>query len=698
MAADTVIIFDSDWNPMNDLQAIARAHRIGQKRQVTVYRLVTRNCYEQDMFRRADQKRALNRVVMGKAVEHTKKQIDQMLRRGAMALILDKQQEQEILNFENASIEHILNTRTERIIHNHNSEGSMFSQAVFVADHKDAKYDINDANFWDMIGIRTPGPAKLESRRRRTRVNYSEHDYFRLVLNTKRTRKAVDDDDYVVEIEPNEDPWGLIRGMQQFMWGEWEKIQKLLNRDERSNLSNVKNIRCGALQTLAYMIRHTEGSKQWLNTPMCASMISDEDLNAHLEQALRRSAHYDAPIDPKLSKGDHFFMRCQFVPTDLIDTHDLEFKQIPSLRIDTFRHNLARMFTLKSALLCVGNDLMKLKLQDVTLTKKLPKWWNDECDRFLIEGSLLHGWGNYSESLANKDGLEALTLKRITVHNKENDEQVGNDFKWLTSVAQWTRFSSICVILKKQIRTINQEKRKELRIAQKKAKEAKQKEDVLKRRREREELTRKRREEREVQKKIRKMERERLKKQREADLKKSDVISLSKTQKVISIGKIDLHHSLHCRQYIFPLGYTARILAPSTVKRDEKTWYTAKIAKAKPLRFDITADDREEWLVSASSANAAWTEVKRQSITPSDKLSGLEQMGFTHSQIRKAIESLPLAQQCTKYVFKYKTFKKGARIQPPKGLFKTEHQFQNLETSKISLIRSKLQALSSAAR
>jgi len=40
-AADTVIIFDSDWNPQMDLQAMARAHRIGQKKQVLVLRLVT---------------------------------------------------------------------------------------------------------------------------------------------------------------------------------------------------------------------------------------------------------------------------------------------------------------------------------------------------------------------------------------------------------------------------------------------------------------------------------------------------------------------------------------------------------------------------------------------------------------------------------------------------------------------------------
>lgn len=48
--ADTVIIFDSDWNPQNDLQAMARAHRIGQKSHVSVYRLVTKGTVEEDVL------------------------------------------------------------------------------------------------------------------------------------------------------------------------------------------------------------------------------------------------------------------------------------------------------------------------------------------------------------------------------------------------------------------------------------------------------------------------------------------------------------------------------------------------------------------------------------------------------------------------------------------------------------------------
>ncbi|XP_069683280.1 chromodomain-helicase-DNA-binding protein 1 isoform X2 [Periplaneta americana] len=62
--ADTVIIFDSDWNPQNDLQAQARAHRIGQKNQVNIYRLVTRSSVEEEIVERAKQKMVLDHLVI----------------------------------------------------------------------------------------------------------------------------------------------------------------------------------------------------------------------------------------------------------------------------------------------------------------------------------------------------------------------------------------------------------------------------------------------------------------------------------------------------------------------------------------------------------------------------------------------------------------------------------------------------------
>lgn len=48
--ADTVIFVEHDWNPMKDLQAMDRAHRIGQKKVVNVYRLITRSTLEEKIM------------------------------------------------------------------------------------------------------------------------------------------------------------------------------------------------------------------------------------------------------------------------------------------------------------------------------------------------------------------------------------------------------------------------------------------------------------------------------------------------------------------------------------------------------------------------------------------------------------------------------------------------------------------------
>jgi chromodomain-helicase-DNA-binding protein 1-like len=62
--ADTVILYDSDWNPQADLQAIGRAHRIGQTKPVRVIRLMTVNSVEEVILRRALLKLQLTKKVM----------------------------------------------------------------------------------------------------------------------------------------------------------------------------------------------------------------------------------------------------------------------------------------------------------------------------------------------------------------------------------------------------------------------------------------------------------------------------------------------------------------------------------------------------------------------------------------------------------------------------------------------------------
>merc|ERR1712125_198828 len=64
IAADTCIIFDSDWNPHQDSQAMDRCHRIGQTRPVAVYRLLTANSVDIEMMEKQISKKKLERMAI----------------------------------------------------------------------------------------------------------------------------------------------------------------------------------------------------------------------------------------------------------------------------------------------------------------------------------------------------------------------------------------------------------------------------------------------------------------------------------------------------------------------------------------------------------------------------------------------------------------------------------------------------------
>ncbi|KAF5833766.1 P-loop containing nucleoside triphosphate hydrolase protein [Dunaliella salina] len=117
-AADTAIIYDSDWNPQNDLQAMARCHRIGQQKEVTVYRLVTRDTYEEHLFQTASRKYGLDEAVLGFGPdssadgdpENNAKRVAALLEHGAHGLLSAGAQEgveQASAAFQNADIDQV---------------------------------------------------------------------------------------------------------------------------------------------------------------------------------------------------------------------------------------------------------------------------------------------------------------------------------------------------------------------------------------------------------------------------------------------------------------------------------------------------------------------------------------------------------------------------------------------------------------
>ena len=124
--ADTVIIYDSDWNPQNDLQAMARAHRIGQKNTVNIYRLIAKDTVEEQIFERAKAKMVLEHAIIGNldasgmqkqkksaAVSKLgvdKEELDKILKFGAQNMFkrLDDEKDTEMQKLESMNINDFL--------------------------------------------------------------------------------------------------------------------------------------------------------------------------------------------------------------------------------------------------------------------------------------------------------------------------------------------------------------------------------------------------------------------------------------------------------------------------------------------------------------------------------------------------------------------------------------------------------------
>jgi superfamily II DNA or RNA helicase len=154
-AADTCIIYDSDWNPQNDLQAMARCHRIGQEKQVSVYRLVTKNCYEEGMFKKSLEKLTMDQLLLtaggnSGGNDSEKKEVENLIKYGAYDIM--KEDDETTEAFGAQGIDAILASNTEKLAHG--EQHSSFSKATFTAggEEEEESVDLNDPNFWDKVG------------------------------------------------------------------------------------------------------------------------------------------------------------------------------------------------------------------------------------------------------------------------------------------------------------------------------------------------------------------------------------------------------------------------------------------------------------------------------------------------------------------------------------------------------------------
>uniref|UniRef100_A0A0K2SX23 Chromodomain-helicase-DNA-binding protein 7 n=1 Tax=Lepeophtheirus salmonis TaxID=72036 RepID=A0A0K2SX23_LEPSM len=286
VAADTCIIYDSDWNPQNDLQAQARCHRIGQSKMVKIYRLITRNTYEREMFDKASLKLGLDKAVLqsmntsqgSKATEKantlSKKEIEDLLRKGAYGALMDDENAGD--KFCEEDIEEILQRRTTTVTLENEKAGGSFSKASFTsADTADIAID--DPDFWAKWAKRAEveevdektSLMVNEPRSRKKIQRFGGHDSLnpqdvsdldsdsdsdsdsrkgRKCRSSKKRRGKDYDDDYMEDERDvvygswsKNELFRIEKSLMAFGWGRWDEILIHSNLRKGFNASAIKD-------------------------------------------------------------------------------------------------------------------------------------------------------------------------------------------------------------------------------------------------------------------------------------------------------------------------------------------------------------------------------------------------------------------------------------------------------------------------
>jgi len=181
--ADIVIMYDSDWNPQVDLQAEDRAHRIGQKKQVVVFRFITENAIEEKVIERATQKLRLDQLVIqqGKAQQSkaaSKDELLSMIQYGANEVMQSGES-----TITDDDIEKVLLRGEEKTqeLENKYAKVGLEDLQKFTSDTGNAYewegHDFSTNKKKTDIGLTWIQPAKRERK-----ANYAVDDYYREAL------------------------------------------------------------------------------------------------------------------------------------------------------------------------------------------------------------------------------------------------------------------------------------------------------------------------------------------------------------------------------------------------------------------------------------------------------------------------------------------------------------------------------------
>ncbi|KAG8442016.1 hypothetical protein GDO86_010983 [Hymenochirus boettgeri] len=436
-AADTCIIFDSDWNPQNDLQAQARCHRIGQSKSVKIYRLITRNSYEREMFDKASLKLGLDKAVLQSmsgrenatngVQQLSKKEIEDLLRKGAYGALMDE--EDEGSKFCEEDIDQILSRRTHTITIESEGKGSTFAKASFVASGNRTDISLDDPNFWQKWAKKAELDLDVLNGRNT------------LVIDTPRIRKqtrlysAVKEDELMEfsdlesdsEDKPNIKPrrpqdkslgyarsecFRVEKNLLVYGWGRWTDI---LSHGRFKRPLSEQDVETICRTILVYCLNHYRGDENiksfiWdLITPtedgQTRALVNHSGLSAPVPRGRKGKKVKSQNAQPVVKHAD-WLQSCN---PDALFQED-SYKKHLKHHCNKVLLRVRMLYYLRQEV--IGDQADKIldsadsSEVDVwipeTFHAEVPTdWWDNEADKSLLIGVFKHGYEKYNSIRAD---------------------------------------------------------------------------------------------------------------------------------------------------------------------------------------------------------------------------------------------------------------------------------------------------------
>ncbi|XP_024124936.1 chromodomain-helicase-DNA-binding protein 6 isoform X4 [Oryzias melastigma] len=449
-AADTCIIFDSDWNPQNDLQAQARCHRIGQSKAVKVYRLITRNSYEREMFDKASLKLGLDKAVLqdinrkgslNGVQQLSKLEVEDLLKKGAYGALMDE--EDEGSKFCEEDIDQILQRRTQTITIQSEGKGSTFAKASFVSSGNRTDISLDDPNFWQKWA--KIAEVEIDSR--------SEKES--LVIDTPRVRKqtrhynSFEDDELMefseLDSDSEERPcrtrrlgdrsrrylraecFRVEKNLLIFGWGRWKDI---LNhgRFKWHLTERDMEIICRAL--LVYCLKHYKGDdkiKSFIWDLIAPSKEGqDQALLNHSVPRGRKGKKLKNQLTVPEQKNADWLVHCNPEMVLQDESYKKHLKQHCNkvlLRVRMLYYLKVEVLGDAAAQALEGTPAsqMDFSLPDIDYMEIPAAWWDAEADKSLLIGVHKHGYERYHAMRADPDlcFLERVGMPDVTALSAE---------------------------------------------------------------------------------------------------------------------------------------------------------------------------------------------------------------------------------------------------------------------------------------